>query len=475
MTPLTGLDALFLHLETDAMPMHVGSLHVYEVPPRLRRDFTGRVRRHIAKRLHLCPVFTRRLVHAPLELAPPAWIDDADVDLEYHVRRIDLPGPGSRAQLEDCVARLHSARMDLSRPLFEFHLIHGLPGGRIGFYAKVHHAAVDGQAGVALARAMLDASAEPRAVEPPPRQAGEAAPRPARALRLVLGNQLRQSGELLRRLPGLVRGGASFGGQVLAERASALITGGGNDPARLPLLGPRTSLNATIDGERAFASVPVPLAEARAIARTFGGTLNDVVLALCGGALRAFLDEQGELPGAPLIAAVPMSLRAEGDTSQNTQATMVRIGLATDVADPHERFLAIREATESMKRAMQGVRAELPTDFPSLGMPWLLPGLAGLYGRSRLADRMRPPANLVISNVPGPPMPLYLAGARMLTYEPASIVTHGMALNITVASYVDTLHFGMVACRRTVPKLRRLAAHLEAARAELATLARGGA
>jgi hypothetical protein len=170
-----------------------------------------------------------------------------------------------------------------------------------------------------------------------------------------------------------------------------------------------------------------------------------------------------------------MSLRAEGDDSQNTQATMVRIGLATDVDDPHERFLAIREATESMKRGMQGVRAELPTDFPSLGMPWLLPGLAGLYGRSRLADRMRPPANLVISNVPGPPVPLYLAGARMLSYEPASIVTHGMALNVTVASYVDTLHFGLVACRRTVPRLRRLVAHLEAAHAELAAVARGAA
>ncbi|HWS76647.1 MAG TPA: wax ester/triacylglycerol synthase family O-acyltransferase [Quisquiliibacterium sp.] len=471
MTPLTGLDALFLHLETEAMPMHVGSLHLYEVAPRSRHDFVDRVRRHIATRLPLCPVFTRRLVQTPLNVTPPAWIDSADVDLEYHIRRIDLPEPGSREQLEDCVAHLHSLPMDRSRPLWEFYLIHGLPKGRIGFYAKVHHAAVDGQAGVALARAMLDTTARPRRAQPPAQPADETAPPAPQLLRAALANQLAQSRQLLGRLPGLLRGGSQMAGSLLAERVSGLLSGAAGDPARLPLLGPRTSFNTTIDGERAFSGTAVPIADARRIARALGGTVNDVVLALCGGALRAFLDEQGELPDEPLIAAMPMSLRAEGDASQNTQATMVRIGLGTHIEDAEERFLAIREATESMKHSMKAMRSELPTDFPSLGLPWLLHGLAGLYGSSRLADRMRPPANLVISNVPGPPVPLYLAGARMLTYEPASIVVHGMALNITVASYVDTIHFGLVACRSAVPQLRRLAAHIGEAHRELLALA----
>ncbi|GAA4407818.1 WS/DGAT/MGAT family O-acyltransferase [Quisquiliibacterium transsilvanicum] len=471
MTQLTGLDALFLHLETEDMPMHVGSLHLYEVPARIRRDFVERVRRHLAGRLHLCPTFTRRLAPTPMGLAPPAWIDDPAVDLEYHVRRVDLPAPGSREQLDECVAELHSRPLDRTRPLWEFHLIHGLPKGGVAFYAKVHHAAVDGQAGVALARAMLDTSPHPRAVPPPPQADPAPLPPPAVRLGAAIANQFRQSGRLLGRLPGLARAGSRFAGSLLAERLSQLISGGADDPSQPPLLAPRTPFNTTIDRSRAFACVAVPIADAKRITAALGGTMNDVVLALCSGALRAWLDERGELPGQPLLAAVPMSLRAEGDTAQNTQATMVRIGLATGVADPLERYVAIREASESMKRTMQAVRSELPTDFPSFWLPWLLPGAAGLAGRARLADRLRLPANLVISNVPGPRMPLYLAGARMLSYEPASIVTHGLALNITAMSYLDTIHIGMVACRRAVPDLPRLAELLEAAHRELLALA----
>lgn len=471
MTPLTGLDALFLHLETDEMPMHVGSVHLYEVPARSRRNFVERVRRHLAGRLHLCPTFTRRLVPTPLDLAAPAWIDDPDVDLAYHVRRVDLPAPGSRAQLDACVAALHAQPLDRSRPLWEFHLIHGLPKGRIAFYAKVHHAAVDGQAGVALARAMLDTTSRPRRIPPPPKTRPEPPPDRAGRLRAALANQLAQSGRLLGRLPALARGGTRLAGSLLADRLSQLATGGAGAGSRLALLAPRTPLNTTIDRSRAYACVTVPLADARRITAALGGTMNEVLLALCSGALRAWLQEHDALPARPLVAAVPMSLRAEGDAAQNTQATMVRVGLATTLTDPLERYLAIRESSDAMKRSMQALRSDLPTDFPSLGLPWLLPGAAGLAGRARLADRVRIPANLVISNVPGPRVPLYLAGARMLSYEPVSIVTHGLGLNITAMSYLDTLHVGLVACPRAVPELPRLAALLEAAHRELLALA----
>jgi hypothetical protein len=196
-----------------------------------------------------------------------------------------------------------------------------------------------------------------------------------------------------------------------------------------------------------------------------------VVLALCSGALRRYLENAGGVPAKPLIAAVPVSLRQEGDASLNNQATMTLVNLNTHLADPMQRVSAIRRAAGAMKAQMSGVKGVIPTDFPSLGAPWLLSGLASLYGRSRLADRLPPLANVVISNVPGPQFPLYLAGGKMMTYYPVSIVIHGIALNITVQSYNGSLDFGFIACRRAVPDVRELAGHILEAHAELKRLA----
>lgn len=464
---LTGLDAVFLMLETPDMPMHVGSLHYYAVPPRQRKAFAERVRKHLAKRLQLCPVFTRQLAAPPGRLAAPAWIEAPEVDLEYHIRRIELPAPGTHQQLEDCAAALHSRLMDRSRPLWEFYVIEGLSDGRTAFYAKVHHAALDGEAAVALVHAMLDTTPRPRRTAAG-RSAPAERPGPAAILGGVLSNQLVQTRLLARRLPALLGAGSRLAGRILSERLRGAMSG---EHPVTPLFGPRTRLNVTVGGRRAFAGAQVPLSDAKAIAHALGGTVNDVVLALCSGALRAYLQSHDELPAASLIAAVPVSLRDAGDTSQNTQATMVQVDLATRVDDVLERFATIRDSTASMKSTMTGLRSILPTDFPSLGMPWLVPGLVRLYGRAKIAERLRPPANLVISNVAGPRVPLYLAGARMLTYWPMSIVVHGMALNVTVESYDGTLHFGLVACARALPDVRDLADCLRAAHAELSALA----
>jgi WS/DGAT/MGAT family acyltransferase len=471
---LGGLDALFLHLETDAMPMHVGSTHYYRLPPRARGDVLERVRRHMRERLHLSTVFTRKLATTPLRLSNPAWVDDPDVDLEYHVRRVVLPAPGTHEQLERCVADLHSRLMDRSRPLWEFYVIEGLKQkGVVGFYSKVHHATIDGKAGVVMAHAILDLSPDGRVVEPPPADEASdarAAPGTTALLRNALSSQVTQTRKLLGLLPGLLKAGAGAAGEVLSDSIGSLRGRHGAGP---PLLGPHTRLNVSIDGRRAFATAELPIAELKDTARSLGGTLNDVVLALCSSALRRYLDGHGELPAEPLVAWVPVSLRAEGDTSQNTQATMFRVPMGTHIADPAERFEAIKAATAAMKESVASFRGVFPTDFPSLGMPWLLPGLAALYGRTRIADRMRPPANIVISNVPGPGVPLYLAGAQMLTYYPMSIVTHGMALNITVESYTDKLFFGLTACARAVPEVRDIARSIEEAHRELQALARG--
>lgn len=462
MKQLSGLDAAFLYLETPEMPMHVGSLHLYERPAGARGDFAQAVRKHIAARMHLASVFTRRLASMPLNLAAPVWVDAEEVDLEFHVRKHRLPRPGGPAQLEACVGRLHSALMDRSRPLWEFHVIEGLKDGHVGVYAKVHHAAIDGQAGVALANAILDLSPVPREVPPPRRRPARAAPTARALLGTAVSRQLSQYARLVGLLPQAARAARDLAGKALEERKR-----GDADRTRNWQLGPRTSLNTSIGGARAFATASVPLADIRAIGHAFGASINDVVLALCAGALRGHLERHGELPDKPLIAAVPVSLRAAGDATSNNQASMTLVNLHTDIADPVRRLAAIVASTGAMKEQLEHTRNVLPTDFPTLGAPWLIGGLAALYGRAHLAERLPTVANVAISNVPGPQVPLYMAGARMLTYHPVSIVVHGIALNITVESYNGSMEFGFTACAKALPDLRTLASRTTRAFAEL--------
>ena len=471
--PLGGLDALFLHIETEQMPMHVGSMHLYDVPPRQRRGYLARVRKSLSRRLHLSPVFTRRLVQTPLHLTNPLWIREPAIDIGYHVRGVELPAPGTREQFEDCVADLHSRLMDRGRPLWEVYVIQGLADGSTGVYCKVHHAAIDGKAGVVLARAMLDLEPDPPPVPQPADRPSESEPGGTTLLKAALASQARLSARLLKLVPGLLKAGSHAATDAIGSRLQSLVGGATRRRRRdgLPVFAPRTPLNGSIDSERAIAGASATLADLKRICAALGGTVNDAVLAICSGGLRRYLDERGALPARSLLAAIPISLRAEGDESLNTQATMLRASLATDVEDARERYDTIRASSQSMKDAAASTRSVIPTDFPSLGMPWLLPGLAALYERAHVADRLDPVVNLIISNVPGPQVPLYMSGARMLTYYPLSIVTHGFALNVTVESYDGTLYFGLVACRRALPDLRSLARHLEDARDELLALA----
>lgn len=478
MDHLSALDAAFLYIETPETPMHVGSLHVCELPPGYSGDFVRDVRAHIARRLHLAPVFRRRLQAMPFDLANPVWVQDDDPDLEVHIRSVELPAPGSREQLDVLVGELHSIPLDRSRPLWEFHVIEGLqtppdaPAGsrHVGFYSKVHHASLDGASAAVLANAMLDLTPIPREVPAAPHapatdsySSGELA---AAGLR-HLGAQVRELG---RALPTIARTAAQL---IRPARGTA-----GNAP-RLSLpahwFGPRTALNANITGERAFASVSIPLDEAKHVARSHGVSLNEVVLAICSGALRRRLGAEHGLPTRPLLAAVPVSLREAGNTQMNTQASMMRISLASNVAEPLARLRAIHAASASAKALASSVKTVLPTDFPSLGAPWLLGGLAALAARARLADRLPPLANVTISNVPGSPVALYLAGAKMLSYYPVSIAIHGIALNITVQSYNGSLDFGLTACRKAMPDLAELARDMRAAHGELLATATEGA
>lgn len=468
MKQLSGLDATFLHLETPEMPMHVGGLNLFELPPGHTGDFHAEVKAHIAGRMHLADIFTKKLALMPFDVANPVWVEDDNVDIDYHIRKIILPKPGTMAQLETYVGRLHSSLLDRSRPLWEFYVFEGLKSGQAAFYSKIHHAALDGQGGEALAQAMLDVTAIPRPVRKAEvRTKRSYQPSVSDMVGAAFRSNLAQYWKMIKFLPAAVK-----------AIGQAVVPAKGEDGRRhigFPKnfkLGPKTPLNVSITNQRVFATVTIPVAEARELAKAFGGTLNDAVMAICSGALRRYLENKNALPKKTLVAALPVSLREEGNTEMNNQVSMMLVNLATDQANPKKRMREIVKSSSAMKVTLNSVKSVLPTDYPSLGAPWLISRLVSLYGRSKLADKIPPIANVVISNVPGPRVPLYLAGARMMTYFPVSIVTHGIALNITVQSYGGALDFGLIACRRAVPDVRELANIMSDAHHELMQVVR---
>ena len=475
MKQLSGLDASFLYLETAEMPMHVGALHQFELPASYRGNFLDDMRAHMATRIPLAPALRRKLAWMPLNLAAPVWVD-AEPDLDEHIVGISLPAGSGLAELEEQVGELHPVLLDRSRPLWKFHVFDGLEPGpngekRYALYTQLHHAAVDGQAAVALAQAILDLGPEPREIAARPARERKGQLAMTEMLRGALSNQLDQLGNLVKALPAAVGAisqvAAQTAGGAVSETAASVwsrIKGagpkGGKSVSNLGLA-PRTRLNATVSDTRAFAAVSLPLAELNAVRRRHHASLNDAVLMICSSALRRHFAKHGPLPRKSLVAAVPISLRSKGDTASNNQASMSLISLGTHIADPGKRLAHVMAASASMKATLGSVKSLLPTDFPSMGVPWLMEGLTAIYGRAGVADRIPPVANVVISNVPGPTVPLYMAGAKMLTNYPTSIVVHGVALNITVQTYNDSLDVGIIACAQAMPEVDEFAAHVE--------------
>jgi diacylglycerol O-acyltransferase / wax synthase len=479
MKQLSGLDATFLYLETPEMPMHVGALHLFELPAGFKGRFVTALRKHIESRLPITPALRRRLWWMPLNLANPAWVD-AEPDLKQHIVEIKLPASAKvgsgMPELEAQVARLHPVLLDRKKPLWKFHVFEGLAPAasgakRVAMYTQLHHAAVDGQAAVALANAIMDLTPEPRTIEVKP----SSRPRTFKLemtemLRGVLGAQAQKVAEIVRKLPDTVGTLKDAAGTVVGN--SQLLTGR-KGPSNLTLA-PATPLNMSITAGRAFATVTLPMAEIKELGRAHDATVNDIVLMVCSSALRRYFAKRRTLPRKSLVAAVPISLRQKGDTSADNQASMSFISLGTQLSDPRKRLAHIKAATAQMKTTMGSLKSILPTDFPSLGVPWIMEAAASLYGRAKVADRIPQVANLVISNVPGPPVPLYMAGAKMVTNYPTSIVVHGMALNITVQSYDHSMDFGLIADAKAMPDVRELADAISIAMDDLRTLPRPG-
>ena len=465
---LSGVDGVFLNLETVATPMHVGSLHLFEVPAAYKGNFFAAVRHMMESRM--VPVLRRRLADLPLHLANPAWLQ-GEVDIDHHIRRVRIPRPGTWAQLEAAVADLHAELLDRSRPLWMLYVLEGLASGEKAYYFKIHHAMLDGQAGVALAGALFDTSPDASAAPTGARAGRKAAVVAARdkpgTLALVAAafrHDAAQYVKLVRELPGAVRTLAAIVGSSVKGSTGRARGKAGTEQAvdlgqlrRSISFGPRTAFNVAITAERGFATVSVPRAELKAIAAANEATVNDVVLALCSGALRRYLKRSGPLPRKSLIASMPISLREQGNTEMRTQATLSLVSLATHVANPIKRLRAIRDSAGATKAVARSAKSVIPTDIPLIGVPWLLGALASLYGRSGVVKALPVLANVLVSNVPGPPVPLYVDGLRMSGYWPLSIVEHGVGLNITLMSYAGQLCLGFVVARCAVPDARLLA------------------
>jgi diacylglycerol O-acyltransferase len=474
MKQLSGVDVSFLNMETSATYGHVSSLNIYDPTGAPGGAGVEAMKQLILERIDQLAPFRRRLVEVPLGLDLPYWIEDPDFDIDFHVRHHAVPPPGTPEQLGEVVSRIQARPLDRRRPLWELYVIEGVDGGRlIAQLNKVHHATIDGASGALMLAAILDTDRDyrpksadtdwptdrvPTDIELLQRTALEYLKRPEKMVRLSV--------RTLRELSATTQSG---GARVLADMLAQPMPGPlGNllrrrlrndrgtevdrPPALPPTQAPRTPWNQTITPHRRFAYTTIPLDSAKEVRRAVGCTFNDVVMALVSGTLRRYLTKHDCLPDESLIAMVPVSVRSggESDTYQNRVSALLA-DLATNEADPAKRLDRVRRSMTTAKEDFKAIPAEALQDFTQFAPPAIAARAMRMYSRLRIADRMNPPFNLIISNVPGPSAPLYAAGAELKHFYPVSALADGQGLNITVQSYNGNLDFGFIADRTLVP------------------------
>lgn len=457
MRRLSVLDAAWLMVESKDTPMHVGSLQIFSLPDDAGDFFIQDLVDQLRGAKSFAPPWNLQLKRSPLGKVLPAVRELHDVDMEYHVRHSALPYPGGERELGELISRLHARPLDLTRPLWECHVIEGLENNRVALYTKMHHALIDGVGGVRIMQRALASSPDERV--PPPWSRGAALRPREEHHEAPIGNFNGWLRELLasahkevRTIPQLLK--------VFGEFAKA--AGEDDSPLGVPYRAPKSVLNGRITSPRRFATQQYDIQRLKTIARTAGVTLNDVVLALCGASLRRFLLESNALPRESLTAGIPVSVRPADDTSVGTAISFIVATLGTDIADPKLRLARIHESTSRAKQILQTLpRSAIDRYSLMLMGPYILQLLTGLGGRTR------PVFNVTISNVPGPDHALYYNGLKMEGIYPVSLLTHGQALNITCLSYNGTLNFGFTACRDTLPKMQRLSVYTGEALEEL--------
>ena len=452
--PIDPTSAAFLYAENRQMPMHVGGLQLFEKPEGAGRDYARQIYEQMSEDVEIAPLFLKRPTRGISTAGQWAWTQDDAFDLEYHFRHSALPDPGRVRELLELCSRLHSTRLARERPLWEAHLIEGLRDGRVALYTKVHHALVDGVSAMRLLQSVM--STDPDERDMPPMWAERPRPKPRKTREDAETSLAGIPLDAMRTALGITADAAGLPSALVKTLKHGLR----NETSALSLYAPRTMFNTSITGSRRFAAQGWPLERLRGISKASRTTLNDVVLAMCAGAIRSYLLEHDALPDAPLVSMVPVGLNAKqsqtasGDGGNAVGAVMVQLG--THLRDPADRLTAIHA---SMRTGKEALGSMTPLQIMAMSALGMAPSI--VTPMLRLQGIIRPPFNLIISNVPGPRKTLYLNGAKMVGTYPLSIPINGMALNITCNSYVDDMDFGLTGCRRSVPHLQRLLGHLD--------------
>jgi diacylglycerol O-acyltransferase len=464
---LTSLDAQFLALENARHTGHVGSLAILDSSTAPEGVFDCvTLTALVAERLPLLPPLRWRLAEVPFGLDYPYWVDDPDFDLDFHVRELALPRPGSDEQLSDQVARIISRPLDRSRPLWELYVVHGLKSGHTALLSKIHHAIVDGLSGAEIMGLLLDLSPEGRELPEPAPWGADEKPGELGMLARGIAGLPRYPLRVLRALPATMPNveevpaifGAIPGSDIVGKVSRGVlraIDGDARLPDRRKLVAPRTRFNGRISAHRRFAFGQLELDAVKAAKNHHGCTVNDVVVSICAGAVRRWLLEHDDLPAAPLVAQIPVSVRTDEQYGTfGNRIMLMSAPLFTDEPDPVKRLQLTHEALLDMKERHRALPATLLQDANHFIPPAVFSRAARLT--FRLSSSGRPAWNLVISNVPGPQFPLYCAGARLVANYPVSVITDGMGLNITVMSLCGKLDFGIVADRDQMPDVQQL-------------------
>ncbi len=461
MRRLSGMDAAFLYLETPTTPMHVHAVMLLD-PSTVPGGYSfEKIKAHLASRLPRLLEFRRRLAFVPFDLHRPVWFDDPDFDFDYHVRRIAVPSPGSIEQVAEMVGDIASRPLDHSRPLWEFWVIEGVENGGVAVVARMHHATIDGVSGSSLMTTILDFEAdtpdEPAAVDD---WQPEHKPSDFELVQHAIVSRLRRPMPLglALALPNLLRGAV---GITRVRRDSTRPSGG------TPFNTPRAPWNAPLTPHRRVAFASVSLDDVKAMKKAFGCTVNDIVLATATGALRRYLLPLDALPDRPLLASCPVSVRNHetADIESANKVSSMFVSLPTHLEDVEAQVAHIRSGTQGAKEEHHALGARTLLELGELAGPRSFGLASRLLGG--LASRGPVPVNVVISNVPGPPFPLYLGGARVVSMLPLGPPIEGAGLNITVLSYIDRIDWGFIACRELVPGLQRMADAVNDAHNEL--------
>jgi diacylglycerol O-acyltransferase / wax synthase len=459
---LTPVDAAFLAQEGASSHMHIGAVALFEGPAPSYKDFVN----HIRGRLHLVPRYRQKLAFPPLETGRPLWVDDSSFNLEYHVRHTALPAPGTEEQLRALAARIHSQRLDRSKPLWELWLVQGLEDGRFALISKTHHAVVDGIAGVDLATVIFDLSPVPDRI-PHEGEPWSPQPEPSGAEMAARGlvGLVRTPFSLARRAAGAAtRPQSSLEAARDAVEGIAEVAWAGLNPA------PESPLNVPIGPHRRLAFVRCELSDFKLVKDTLGGTINDVVLAVVAGGLRRWLQTRGvRVEGLELRGLVPVSIRTKDETHHaGNRLAVMRGPLPVYIEDPAARLKVVRRAMDGLKESKQAVGAEVLTSLEQFAPPTILAQASRLNFSTRLF-------NLLVTNVPGPQLPLYVLGRELQDLYPVAFLPENHALAVAIMSYNGALDFGLLADYDAIPDLDELAAAFAEARDEMVEAARAAA